>query len=431
MRALRGRSETGVSTHKLFDAKAFSKGIHENIMSKLSKDKSPVFLRDATGLIREISVLQSFLLNFSFLAIWLSYPTYTTGNFVFPGSDLVLATVIATVLSVIFISMWTLFAVAMPRSGGDYVFTTRVLHPLIGFITNFTLCFTFIWFSGLGATLATSTALAPSMVLIGTLTGNQFYVNIGNALTQPIYVEAITAPILVILGLIMAGGVRLTARINAVLMIMTFGDIALMLGLMATNTTASFVSDFSRFGNYSQVISAAHSAGYSPTTQNPFLATLGVTPFVLIGTLFGFGAHYWSGEIKSMKKNLWISQVLMTAVTGAILTVFAYLVVNTFGYDFIGSISYLFNTGSSAYPLTVPLFPNVLISMLTTNSVLLWAITIGFIASTVGPVIGVYMVVSRAIFAWSFDRLIPGKFGSVSERFHTPVYAIRCLRSTL
>lgn len=343
---------------------------------------------------------------------------------------MVLATIIATVFSVIFVLMYTMLSLAMPRSGGDYVFMSRTLHPTIGFMVNFTLCFTFMWLSGLGAELMYNTGLGPTFSLLATLTGNQSYAGLASTMSSPDVVAAGAVAILVILGLIMAAGVRITGRVNSILMLATLVGIAVMLVMMATNTHAQFVNDFNTYGSYTKVISAAQAAGYSPAPpagSTAFLGTLGITPLVSAGTLFGFGGSYWSGELKSLRKNLWISQVVMTAFTGIVLTIFAFLMVNTFGYDFIGSISYLFNTGSTAYPLSVSLFPNVLISMLSTSPVVLWVIAITFIASTVGPIIGVYMVVSRAIFAWSFDRVIPAKFASVSERFHAPLYAIAAI----
>jgi len=65
----------------------------------MSASKPKVFVRDATGLVRQISTVDAFCANLSFINIALGVLTYTTASYVFPGSDPVLATILATVLS--------------------------------------------------------------------------------------------------------------------------------------------------------------------------------------------------------------------------------------------------------------------------------------------------------------------------------------------
>src|SRR5208282_2040858 len=97
------------------------------------------FVRDATGLVRSISPFDAFLASFGFVAIQLALITYTTGPYLFPGSDLVSATILTTILSIPIALMFTLFGWAMPRAGGDYILISRTIHPLVGFISSFNL----------------------------------------------------------------------------------------------------------------------------------------------------------------------------------------------------------------------------------------------------------------------------------------------------
>ena len=68
------------------------------------------------------------------------------GNF--PGGNMLLAIVIGT-LVMAFTLLWVYseFAAAMPRSGGDYVFVSRALHPFVGWLLSWSqgLWLIFFW----------------------------------------------------------------------------------------------------------------------------------------------------------------------------------------------------------------------------------------------------------------------------------------------
>ena len=44
------------------------------------------------------------------------------------------------------LGVYYIFNTSMPRSGGDYIYTSRVLHPAIGFAANFIGYAIFLWF---------------------------------------------------------------------------------------------------------------------------------------------------------------------------------------------------------------------------------------------------------------------------------------------
>jgi APA family basic amino acid/polyamine antiporter len=387
-------------------------------------DQSKPFVRQATGLVRNVGIWDSFFANFGGVAIPLALITYTTGAFLFPGSNLVLATLIATLWSIPLGVMYSLYGAAMPRSGGDYVFVSRAVHPVVGFAENFNYMFWVFFFVGFAANFVTTSALSPSILVIGTVTKNQGLVSLANTLAQPAYILAIGLVVIVIFTLIMLRGIRATFNtINAIVILSLIG-VAAIIALLAASSNSTFISGFSRFGSYNNIISTAESKGYSPVGTNPLYATLGIMPFVYLTTGFANGTTYWGGEARSAKKNMFYSQVGVTVLSGLILTVIAALAVNVFGYNFLGSIAYLQANGSSAYPFSTPPYFNLFVSILTTNPYFLWFLAITYIAADVAPILTVLMVISRTFFAWSFDRVIPNKFASVSTRFNVPAFTI-------
>jgi len=383
-----------------------------------------IFVRDATGLVRSISSVDAFLSCIGFLAVPLGLFTYTSAIYLFPGSDPVLATIIATVFSLFVSLMYTLFAWAMPRAGGDYVFMSRSLHPGIGFVFNGHLM---IWYlvSTVFYTMGiTSFAIAPSLLIVGTVTGSQSLISLANSLSAPLDVTIIGTVLIIAMVLVLLTGSRHTFRLANVLVILSFIGYALMLWLLASNSNADFVSAFSKLGSYQGIIQAAHTAGFSPTSPNPFAQTLGITYFIFLTTGFGIATSYYAGEVKSVKKTLLYSQILPTLIVGILLAVLGGLAVRDFGYDFLGSAWYLSSNGSSQYPFSVPPFWGLFVSMLTDNPTVLWLLAITWTAAVISAIPPIFTAVSRSIFAWSFDGITPAKFAAVSEKYGAPTYSI-------
>ena len=301
---------------------------------------------------------------------------------------------------------------------------SRTIHPLLGFMSSLSLMFWFLFFIAFGLNWTMTLAIAPSLLIIGTVTANQSLISLANALSQPQNVAIMGVVIVVFFTLVLLRGTKATFRLNNVLMLISLFGIGLAILLLATSSNATFVNSFSRFASYNSIISTAHQQGYSP--QGPLLlSSLGLMPIIYLTVGFSFVTTYYSGEIKSVKKNLFYSQVLVSVTAGILLTIIAALAVRDFGYDFLGSISYLQGTGASQYPFgSLSPFLNLFLSILTDNPLILWLLAITYVATMVAEFLPELMAVSRSVFAWSFDRVIPTKFAEVNDRLHVPVYII-------
>ena len=89
-----------------------------------------VFVRKASGLVREMSPYSAFAYNV--LAIGILFPwIYLWGPAAFPKANVALGVILTGVL---LLPMWYTYSwlsASMPRSGGDYVFQTRILSGRI------------------------------------------------------------------------------------------------------------------------------------------------------------------------------------------------------------------------------------------------------------------------------------------------------------
>jgi amino acid transporter len=109
-----------------------------------------LFVRQASGLVREVSVTNALFFNTAaFIGTGLGwYPVLYTlalvpigvAGFTTYGWAAIISGAFCVVLALIFASL----ASVMPRSGGDYVFTSRLIPragPFIGWLESFTLVF--------------------------------------------------------------------------------------------------------------------------------------------------------------------------------------------------------------------------------------------------------------------------------------------------
>jgi amino acid transporter len=62
--------------------------------------------------------------------------------------------------------------------------------------------------------------------------------------------------------------------------------------------------------------------------------------------------------------------------------------------------------------------------ILADNYWIQFILMIGIISSGVIFLPVAWLMMSRQWFAWSFDRIVPAKFASVNDRFHTPVFSL-------
>src|SRR5437016_10930494 len=89
-----------------------------------------LFIRNATGLVRELNAFDAFNLVFAAVLIPVGITQVMGFTPVFwPHANMLISFLIATPLVATFGLVYLYFTVMMPRSGGDYVWVSRTLNP--------------------------------------------------------------------------------------------------------------------------------------------------------------------------------------------------------------------------------------------------------------------------------------------------------------
>ena len=114
-------------------------------MPGATQSTSSLFLRNATGLVRELTAFDAFNLVFSAVLVPIGFmDVMAFAPQFWPRANLFLAFLIAAPLLTCFGLVYLYFTVLMPRSGGDYVWISRTLNPFLGFVVNVSLTYVFL-----------------------------------------------------------------------------------------------------------------------------------------------------------------------------------------------------------------------------------------------------------------------------------------------
>jgi basic amino acid/polyamine antiporter, APA family len=141
----------------------------------------------------------------------------------------------------------------------------------------------------------------------------------------------------------------------------------------------------------------------------------------LIGSAFSISI---GGEIKQVTRGQTIG--ILGAIFGAVtvwLISFA-LVLRTMGSDFLGSVTFANLNGVEGATTPVTPFPTLLTGLGADSVILAVLIALGFIGWIWLWIPTQILYPTRALVAWSLDRVAPDVMGTVSDRTHTPIPAI-------
>src|SRR2546423_12107949 len=239
-----------------------------------------VFLRKATGLVREVSLIDALIMNtlgmnvaVGAVFLFLQAPAN------FPDGNMLVAVIIGTLLMALtLLWVYSEFAAAMPRSGGDYVFVSRALHPFLGWLLSWSqgLWLIFFWI-GFNAWFALIFAVPVALSTISVATGQTAWMNGAHALISSFSILGITTQWWVLLfgtainvafGALLLFGNRSYWRLQRWFFLFAGGSIllaVLLLVFRGSDIPSAWNAFAGKAGGlaFDKVIPTAQSAGYT------------------------------------------------------------------------------------------------------------------------------------------------------------------------
>jgi amino acid transporter len=347
----------------------------------------------------------------------------------FPGANLTLVFALGAVGAIPLAVVYSKLSAAIPRSGGDYVWSTRILGPVFGSVQLvFLFVTTVITGIFLSIYFAITIALEQLVFSIGLSTNNLGLVQAATALGQPTLGFTVSIIILIFVTSIALLGLRVYSVFQKVGYIFYYIIAVLFFVLLITVNSSTIPALF----DHAMKFAGFTTTTYNGTIQQAQSSGLNLTGFSLTNSLFaafpwgfltftGFNfGTYLAGETKNVKSSFSRALYLSIFVTAIVLIGFSALQYDKFGATFLTSAGYVAGGNSSAFP--VYLSTNMLVSLAypTLGPVVSFGLLLGWVLVCVA-----YLhTLSRMLFAASFDRLLPQKFAEVSPRFHAPQWGI-------
>lgn len=383
------------------------------------------FSRKASGLTRGLNTYDAFGVGlFVILPTYVIWWLVMAGFGLFPGANLYITVAITAVfLAVPSAIVWGILGGSMPRSGGDYVYNTRVIIPLIGMVASMGMFLGQLYWNIYQATFITQ----PALQLIGQIMGWQGLVDFANSKSAT-FVCAVG--VYAIAFCIVGFGMRYYKAVQRPLIVITLASTAICLIALLFTSKAVFVGDWNAAAtnyhslSYSAFVAAVEKAngGLFPTTWT-WSATFAAMTASCLLVLYGYVSNYVGGEVKRPSKSIMTANFLAGMVTIALAILCLVALNHIADSRFLMATQYNVLNGpvkGYSFPWDTSLNGLVFMGSGFNRAIgLLWAVT--WILTTITIFAAILLFMQRAIFAWGMDNMGPKWFAEISGRWTTPI----------
>ena len=386
-----------------------------------------LFLRRSSGLVREFGGTDVFVFNTIGYALGLVLaliPLLMAGAV--PEANVLLVVALGTVLTVANALTYGYLAAAMPRSGGEYVYLGRVVHPGVGFTANWGFTWSQLLGLALYASFTVNFGISIAFLTLGNVLDATGLVTAGEDVAGdwPTFLIG-TAMIVAVLG-VLAMGPRVVRRVLNVLFVPALLGSFVTLFVLLTTSHDEFVANFNSFmatqadgQTYDSILASARDAGFvvEPSTLGAILLAIPIGYYIYIGFTY---SSYIGGEVKEPARTQPRVIALTLAFAAAMYLICLWRFYEIVDKDFVNSVVYLDNETDGGSGLPVDPVLNLFTGIMTGSTILNVLMALSFFLWHFLLLFVIAMICTRNLFAWSVDRVAPDALTKVDRRFHSP-----------
>jgi amino acid transporter len=381
-----------------------------------------VFTRASSGLVRQVGTGD--VMYYGIQQIALSYIVFIVLAWgAYPGASMPLASLIAALAGIAMGICYAMFAALYPRSGGEYVYLSRTLTPVVGFAVSFSFALWETFYTGINGAFFSLFSVSPMLAALGFQTGNQGILDASSWFTSEWGIFLAGSATIVFLAYIQYRGAGVYFRWQRWATYLALASLALTILVLAL--AAAGVMDFEAnfndvagAGAYDQVVAQGVDTGVAPAAPFDFGETMKFMIWPAFSIWFAVASTSFSGEIKNVQRGQLIGISGAMVLMGIAFVALTSLYQGVFGSDFLLSAS------ANGIPIGaepfVPFFTAIAGgSEILTVLMSIWVLAIAvFVSGTT------LVYASRAALAWSIDGMAPERLGDVNEKYRSPHWAI-------
>jgi len=399
-----------------------------------------VFVRKATGLVREIGPLTAIVIVLTNviglgwqkrLFQWSATGTPET-QFFLGLPPIVMSFLIVGVIVLLTVWVFAILGAAMPRSGGGYVYISRLVHPFVGFIASWAEYFSIaVSYGMIGSAVFEAILIYAGIArwAVPSWVGDPWFLCLGGIV------------IVVIFGLLALMGVRMYALLLQVIFVIPLViTVFVYISMLAATPQAMAAGIQEVAGVAPEAFTQKAISLGMPSTATPYWDAVSAAAIGSYWAYIGFAAStFVAGEVKEATKNL--PRTLFAAnlfiiflyVTISIICTRAATMVGKVGdYSFFSAYAWMsYGPKGNVLSQVSATMPKAWMPNIAAFSAygLGWSwivaliplFAVFWVANDIPPFI---LTSSRILFAMAFDRVMPERLADVSERWHSPVTAI-------
>ncbi|HEX4559702.1 MAG TPA: APC family permease [Mycobacterium sp.] len=380
-----------------------------------------IFTRASSGLVRQVRTDD--VMFYGWQQIALGYIIFIVAAWQFyPGASMELATLIATVAGLFIAGCYALLSMVYPRSGGDYVFMSRILHPVVGIVLSMSLVFWQLFYTGVNGAFLAKFGIAPMISSLGVQEHNTGLIAAGNWFSGRWGLFLGGVLVIGFFSIVQYRGAgvyfkiqRWASYITVVSLLVTFVTL-----ILASTGVLDFHHNFDAAagaGAYDNVIKTAGD------THHPFSLSqsLFYAAWPAFSLWFAVLSVSFAGEVKDGQRSQLRGMTLAIVTMGVAMTLLMFLYRMAFGSAFMLAST---EVTPDQFPLKASPYVNLYTGIAGGNPVLtvinsLWVLSLLFFVGASSMI-----VATRSMLAWSLDGIAPKWMSSVSAKFHSPTWAL-------
>jgi len=378
--------------------------------------ESNVFVRQATGLVKSVSFLDSIAINISYMSIGAALALIGFTMLALPtvnGVNLVYGSAIAALFAVPQMIVYTIMQRHISRTGGDYVWVSRSLGGFAGSTLTF-----------MGITLETMPYLAlialSAVFAIGSVGANLGYsslVQLAIPGATPVYqflLGSVIVALLVFLNIF-----RPNSGFRIISVFWAIGIISIVVSIVSL-----LVAGREGVVNYVSSLNIANTSYDSIANSYQGTSSFNLGNTLLIMPFFALFSYPWFNAAPSVGSELKGGKTIRWSTPVSLLVAFILLTLPFAAMYYVGGFAFTNSALSNSNLVNNYSFNFWTLAMGVSGSYLVKLIIgLGWILFTVAVLAFGIITISRYLLAQAFDRFLPERLAYVSPKYGSPVIA--------